>query len=108
MVDYNNLLSKQGVSFGQKFHSRKAHSILIDIYSLIIRKKEALQISCRKKTLQRLFLSPNNLRRVCLQASTAIDAGNMRSKECCTDRVTPSGGFWRGPSIKISSGLYSG
>ena len=40
MVDYNNLLPKQGVSFGQKFHSRKAHSILIDIYSLIIRKKK--------------------------------------------------------------------
>ena len=81
MVDYNNLLSKQGVSFGQKFHSRKAHSILIDIYSLIIRKKEALQMSCRKKTLQRLFLSPNNLRRhVCkLQLPSMLEICNVKN-----------------------------
>ena len=37
MVDYIKLLSKREASFGQKIHSKKAHSILIDIHPLIMR-----------------------------------------------------------------------
>ena len=37
MVDYIKLLSKREVSFCQKLHSKKAHSILIDIHPLIMR-----------------------------------------------------------------------
>ena len=40
MVDYIKLLSKREDSFGQKLHSKKAHSILIDIHPLIENRKK--------------------------------------------------------------------